>query len=866
MLPSLLALLFTTSLILVHGTEGVSPVNVLLHDASTLHVWVRPAKKGDVAKAYLCPPTEVGTIEQSEQLIAECKQYSSDLWHDFVEINDKTAGAYTLTWTETTHVSLVYVFEPKTREATISELHLAGTATRVALTGLRMDCTICSTNTFHTLYNGKNPSVAVPYWDSALDGRLPNPADSIMWSNLFMGTPSGSGTIADGPLASWVTPSGGPIRRQLGGAGALFTEQQIAALIRTPQISQILAFTSQRGAGCTAPAPNPSNVLEFSHNNVHMWVGGDMGPLTTSPQDPVFFMHHSFVDYVAKAYLCPPTEVGTIEQSEQLIAECKQYSSDLWHDFVEINDKAAGAYTLTWTEPRMCRCQLLDQNYSTPIIVLEEGIRILFMAEEAKLPNLEGSYHFRAPFGWNSDPCGFNRYTMHWGHAVSKDLINWVHLPIFMIPPNLLHLDFENGHFTGSIINLPNGEFGVFWSQRISYFPRGTVTEYPWRETQQYVMTKDLIRPDWTTHKMIIEKLPTVDPPIGNNFHDPVVFLGPGGYYYMTVGSERTGGSAGVVLLYKNKNKRADQLDRDWEYQGILHEDNRDELRMCECPMFIAMGDPLNANTEWVLSYVSDKGSYYPTVGMDAEGRARMNSLFVGHFDGRKFEHRFEQKMDFVGGSFAYQGFYDQQSGRAYLIGWICDIGWIGDTTGDPNFDGRGGVTSNTLPKEFVLSENGQYLMVRPLPELASLREKKPHVITKGQEFHLEKGQAELVFEFSWDNGREETFELHLTPTHTNGKKLELRIDNNGIELKRTWVASNKRMVVYNAMPTKIHIFIDLDTVEYFADDGRWSGAIRLPEASQEKRIGTVELKSAPRMLKESSMWDLNPHDYEFLM
>ncbi|KAI3420911.1 hypothetical protein GPALN_014539 [Globodera pallida] len=495
--------------------------------------------------------------------------------------------------------------------------------------------------------------------------------------------------------------------------------------------------------------------------------------------------------WVAKVYLCPPAEAGTIEQSEQLIAECKQYSSDLWHDLIEINGKTAGAYTLTWTETTHASLVYVFE----PKTVLKEGIRILFIGEEAKLPNLEGSYHFRAPFGWNSDTCGFNRskdglyhlfyqhfphavqwYTMHWGHAVSKDLITWVHLPIFMIPPNLLHLDFENGHFTGSSINLPNGEFGVFWSQRICY-------------------------------------------------------------YYMTVGSERTGGSAGVVLLYKNKNKRADQLDRDWEYQGILHEDNRDELRMCECPMFIAMGDPLNANTEWVLSYVSDKGSYYPTVGMDAEGRARMNSLFVGHFDGRKFEHRFEQKMDFVGGSFAYQGFYDQQSGRAYLIGWICDIGWIGDTTGDPNFDGRGG--------EFVLSENGQYLMVRPLPELASLREKKPHVITKGQEFHLEKGQAELVFEFSWDNGREETFELHLTPTHTNGKKLELRIDNNGIELKRTWVASNKRMVVYNAMPTKIHIFIDLDTVEYFADDGRWSGAIRLPEASQEKRIGTVESLSS---------------------
>uniref|UniRef100_A0A914H9P3 Glycosyl hydrolase family 32 N-terminal domain-containing protein n=1 Tax=Globodera rostochiensis TaxID=31243 RepID=A0A914H9P3_GLORO len=181
-----------------------------------------------------------------------------------------------------------------------------------------------------------------------------------------------------------------------------------------------------------------------------------------------------------------------------------------------------------------------------------------------------------------------------------------------------------------------------------------------------------------------------------------------------------------TLVLYKNKNKRADQLDCDWEYQGVLHEDKRDGLRMCECPMLIAMGDPLN--TEWVLSYLSDKGSY-SMLGKDAEGRERMNALFVGHFDGTKFEHRFEQKMDFAGGSFAYQSFYDQQSGRLVLIGWIHTIGWIGDNTGDPNFDGHDGVTSLTLAK------------------------------------------AELVFEFNWDNGREEAFELHLTPTQTNGKQ-----------------------------------------------------------------------------------------------
>ena len=33
------------------------------------------------------------------------------------------------------------------------------------------------------------------------------------------------------------------------------------------------------------------------HNRVHVWVGGSMLPMT-SPNDPVFFLHHCFVDKV----------------------------------------------------------------------------------------------------------------------------------------------------------------------------------------------------------------------------------------------------------------------------------------------------------------------------------------------------------------------------------------------------------------------------------------------------------------------------------------------------------------------------------------------------------------------------------------
>lgn len=38
------------------------------------------------------------------------------------------------------------------------------------------------------------------------------------------------------------------------------------------------------------------------HNQVHVWVGGDMGP-ATSRNDPVFYLNHCIVDRIWEAWL-----------------------------------------------------------------------------------------------------------------------------------------------------------------------------------------------------------------------------------------------------------------------------------------------------------------------------------------------------------------------------------------------------------------------------------------------------------------------------------------------------------------------------------------------------------------------------------
>ena len=140
-----------------------------------------------------------------------------------------------------------------------------------------------------------DPNVTLPYWDWTID----NSENSSIWNPDFMG---GNGTgqrgeVTTGPFAystdGWVLNVLDPgetdpfLKRGFGLMGSLPSQRLI---------DRVLSMVPYDSAPWTFEANGFRNSLEvLIHNNGHMWVGGSM-MAATSPNDPVFWLHHCNID------------------------------------------------------------------------------------------------------------------------------------------------------------------------------------------------------------------------------------------------------------------------------------------------------------------------------------------------------------------------------------------------------------------------------------------------------------------------------------------------------------------------------------------------------------------------------------------
>ncbi|WP_426367488.1 tyrosinase MelC2 [Streptomyces sp. E-08] len=151
---------------------------------------------------------------------------------------------------------------------------------------------------FEQALRSVDATVTLPYWDWTADRT----SRSSLWAPDFLGGTGRArdGQVTDGPFARtgnrWtinVRVDGRDyLRRDLGAGGR--------QLPTRAEVDSVLAMETYDTAPWNSSSDGFRNHLEGwrgvnLHNRVHVWVGGQMAT-GVSPNDPVFWMHHAFID------------------------------------------------------------------------------------------------------------------------------------------------------------------------------------------------------------------------------------------------------------------------------------------------------------------------------------------------------------------------------------------------------------------------------------------------------------------------------------------------------------------------------------------------------------------------------------------
>ena len=232
--------------------------------------------------------------------------------------------------------------------------------------------------------------------------------------------------------------------------------------------------------------------------------------------------------------------------------------------------------------------------------------------------------HLRAPGNWLNDPNGFIYYkgeyhlfyqhfpyaprwgTMHWGHAVSPDLVHWRHLGVALFPTK----DYDrNGVFSGTALE-SDGALRLYYSA-VRYLQTDGEDIHlaagdRFETSQALVTSPDGRRFDnWEDKRQVLPVL--TDPALGDrkDTRDPRVWRDDRGYC-MLLGSTLDG--MGRVLFYRS----GDGLS--WTYANQFASP---ELgRILECPDLFPLGEG------WLFlgspMWSTDDGLTYPHQAMYA--------------------------------------------------------------------------------------------------------------------------------------------------------------------------------------------------------------------------------------------------------
>lgn len=399
--------------------------------------------------------------------------------------------------------------------------------------------------------------------------------------------------------------------------------------------------------------------------------------------------------------------------------------------------------------------------------------------------SLRGQFHFSPRRGWNNDPNGcvfyrgeyhlffqHNPYgwswgNMHWGHAVSKDLVHWKELGDVLLPDALgpmfsgsAVVDWKNTSGLGSLENPP---LVLIYTAAGNPTVQGIAYSTDGRKFTKY------------------QGNPVLPQVTGGN-RDPKVFWhAPSNQWVMVLYVEWQGQH--TVHFFTSPDLK------EWKLASITPGDRPGARFLFECPDFFEL--PVEGRGDlkkWVLMAAnSDYG--------------------IGDFDGDQF---WPDAMRLTGqrgkGFYAAQSFSDVPDGRRILIGW-----WQTETKGMP-FN-----QSMSVPLELGLRQtvDGPRLTYLPVRELKQLRQKTHAFDLKS----IQPGDPNPLAAIS-----AELLEVEITFQPGDAKELVFNLRDVMIEYdfgtQELSVAGHKAPAPLHNGRQRLTILADRTGVDVFASDG----------------------------------------------
>lgn len=440
-------------------------------------------------------------------------------------------------------------------------------------------------------------------------------------------------------------------------------------------------------------------------------------------------------------------------------------------------------------------------------------------------------FHFSPPSNWMNDPNGmvyhkgeyhlFYQHNpggttwgpMHWGHAVSKDMVSWEHLPIALYPD-------ENGTiFSGSAVVDENNTSGLgskenpamvaIFTYHNEKLERAGRNDY---QTQGLAFSLDNGR-TWKKY----DKNPILKNPGIKDFRDPKVSWNEiAGQWVMTLAV------LDHIEFYGSKNLI------EWTKLSEFGKTSGAHGGVWECPDLFPL--KVNGQEKWVLLVSINPGG--PNKGSATQ-------YFIGDFDGKNFKNdNSEQTTHWVDyGTDNYAGVtwanVPKSDGRRLFLGWMSNWLYANEV---PTATWR---SAMTVPRELRLQQTpaGIRLTNVPVKELQKLRMGTTAIKTQEVngsldlsnryklnsslqelELNLDLSQAqEAVVRFSNDRGE------HLDVGYSVSRK-ELYIDRTQAgrtSFKDNFSGRHTAPLELENGKLKLHLFLDVASVEVFANDGK---------------------------------------------